>query len=182
MTNRFQPRRSLRTALVTTLLLTALAALTGCREETLAIGNPAPALAATDPAGEPASLDTWRGRPLFLTFWSDGCSSCVAEMKELETLAQANAGRVAVVAVNVDAEPPDMREIGRRYGLSFPLLRDSLGISKERYEVVGTPTSVLIDARGRIVSRHVGMRQPGALASDFASLSAPTRMPATPGT
>ena len=179
MTNQFQLRRGLRTALATALLLAVLA---GCREDKLAIGDPAPALAATDPAGEPASLDTWRGRPLFLTFWSDGCSSCVAEMKELQTLAQANNGRVAVVAVNVDAEPPDMREIGQRLGLSFPLLRDSLGISKERYEVAGTPTSVLIDASGRILSRHVGMRKPDELAGDFALLSAPTPTSVAPDT
>jgi peroxiredoxin len=177
--NQLQPRRGLPAALATALLLAALA---GCREEKLAIGDPAPALAATDPAGEPASLDTWRGRPLFLAFWSDGCSSCVAEMKELEKLAQANGGRVAVVAVNVDAEPPDMREIRQRLGLSFPLLRDSLGISKERYDVAGTPTSVLIDAHGRILSHYVGMRKPADLAGDFAALSASTRMSATPGT
>jgi peroxiredoxin len=179
MMSQFQPRRGLRAALAAALLLAVLA---GCREDKLAIGEPAPALAATDPAGEPASLDTWRGRPLFLTFWSDGCSSCVAEMKELETLAQANGGRVAVVAVNVDAESPDLREIRQRLGLSFPLLQDSLGISKERYDVAGTPTSVLIDARGRILSHYVGMRKPDELAGDFAALNASTRSSAAPGT
>lgn len=179
MTNQFLPRRGLCAALATTLLLVVLG---GCREEKLAIGDLAPALAATDPAGEPISLDAWRGQPLFLTFWSDGCSSCVAEMKELEILAQANSGRVAVVAVNIDTEPPDMREIRQRLGLSFPLLRDSLGISKERYDVAGTPTSVLIDARSRILSRHVGMRKPDELVGDFASLNASERKSATPET
>ena len=180
MTNRFQPRRGLLRAALTTALL--LAALAGCREYKLAIGEPAPALAAINPAGEPASLDTWRGRPLFLTFWSDGCSSCVAELKVLETLAQANNDRVAVVAVNVDAEPPDVQEIRQRLGLSFPLLRDSLGISKERYEVAGTPTSVLIDARGRILSHYVGMRKPDELVGDFALLSAPAPTSVAPDT
>jgi len=179
MMNQLQPRRGLRAALAAALLVAVLA---GCREDKLVVGAPAPALAATDPAGEPASLDTWRGQPLFLTFWSDGCSSCVAEMKELETLAQANDGRVAVVAVNVDAEPPDMREIRQRLGLSFPLLRDSLGISKERYDVAGTPTSVLIDAHGRILSHYVGMRKPDELAVDFALLSASTPTSAAPDT
>ena len=73
MTNQFQPR--LRAALTTALLLVVLG---GCREEKFAIGDLAPALAATDLAGEPASLDTWRGQPVFLTFWSDSCSSCIA--------------------------------------------------------------------------------------------------------
>ncbi len=177
MTNQFQPR--LRAALTTALLLVVLG---GCREEKFAIGDLAPALAATDLAGEPASLDTWRGQPVFLTFWSDSCSSCIAEMKELNMLAQTNGGRIAVVAVNIDAEPPDMREIQQRYALSFPLLRDSLGISKERYEVIGTPTSVLIDARGRILARHVGMRKPDELVGDFASLSASTRTSVAPDT
>jgi len=177
MTNQFQPR--LRAALTTALLLVVLG---GCREEKLAIGDLAPALAATDLADEPTSLDALRGQPVFLTFWSDGCSSCIAEMKELNMLAQTNGGRIAVVAVNVDAEPPDMREIRQRYALSFPLLHDSLGISKERYEVIGTPTSVLIDVRGRILAHHVGMRKPDELVGDFASLSASTRTSVAPDT
>lgn len=41
---------------------------------------------------------------------------------------------------------------------TFPPLQDSLGISLERYDVVGTLTSVLIDASGRAF-RHVGTRQ-----------------------
>ena len=179
MTKQFQPRRGLRTVLASALLLVVLA---GCQEDKLVVGDQAPALAATDSAGEPASLDAWRGRPLFLTIWSDGCSSCVAEMKELEKLTQANDGRIVVVAVNVDAEPPDMRELRQRLSLSFPLLRDSLGISKERYDVAGTPTSVLIDAQGRILSRYVGMRTRDELAGDFAALNASARTSAAPGT
>lgn len=157
-----------------------LASLAGCREEQLAIGQPAPALAATDPAGEPTSLDAWRGRPVFLAFWSNTCGSCIAEMKQLETLAHTHANRVTVVAVNVDAAPPNLPDIRRRHGFSFPLLQDSLGISRERYEVVGTPTTVLIGADGRVLAHHVGAQAPEQLATAFATLTASLRTPTSP--
>jgi peroxiredoxin len=173
----FPPR--LRGVLAAAFLLAALA---GCREEKLVVGEPAPALAATDPAGEPASLAAWRGQPVFLTFWSAGCGSCIVEMKQLETLARAHDGKVAVVAVNVDAAPPNVQEIRRRHGFTFPLLQDSLGISLERYAVIGTPTSVLVDARGRVVSHHVGMQTPAELSNAFSALAASAPVPATPGT
>ena len=171
--------KSLRVALCTTLLLVSLA---GCQEEKLVVGQPAPTLAATDPAGEPASLAAWRGKPVFLTFWSAGCGSCIVEMKQLETLARAHDGKVAVVAVNVDAAPPNVQEVRRRHGFSFPLLQDSLGISLERYDVVGTPTSVLIDASGRALSRHVGTQTPAELSNAFSALAASAPVPAAPGT
>ena len=167
----------LRGALAAAFLLAALA---GCREEKLVVCEPAPALAATDPAGEPASLAAWRGQPVFLTFWSAGCGSCIVEMKQLETLARAHDGKVAVVAVNVDAAPPNVQEVRRRHGFTFPLLQDSLGISLERYAVVGTPTSVLVDARGRVVSHHVGMQTPAELAADFAVLAASAGISSAP--
>ncbi|MFT3850350.1 MAG: TlpA disulfide reductase family protein [Propionivibrio sp.] len=76
--------------------------------------------------------------------------------------------------------PPDMRQFSQRHGFSFPLLQDTLGITRERYAVVGTPTSVLIDADGHTLSSHVGARTPDELAGDFAMLDASMRAASAP--
>jgi hypothetical protein len=47
-----------------------------------------------------------------------------------------------------------------KHGSSYPVLRDRPNITRERYQVIGTPTSVLNDAGGRVLERHQGWRKP----------------------
>ncbi|MDR2128853.1 MAG: TlpA family protein disulfide reductase, partial [Burkholderiaceae bacterium] len=62
--------------------------LTACKEEVARLGDAAPELAALDLHGNPAKLAQWRGKPLYLNFWSAGCAVCLNEMPRLETLSR----------------------------------------------------------------------------------------------
>ena len=55
--------------------------------------------------------------------------------------------------------------------MKYPVLRDQMKITQERYQVIGTPTSVLIDPQGRVLEWHQGMRKPAELAATFARLA-----------
>lgn len=59
-----------------------------CKDEVAAIGQKAPDIAAYDLQGKEVKLDDWKGTRL-LTFWSETCGRCVAELKEFEKLAEA---------------------------------------------------------------------------------------------
>lgn len=151
------------------LLLVVL--LGGCKEEKLAQGAPAPALAAFDLHGKDASLESWKGKRVYLNFWSASCGGCLAEMDSLQALSQQWGDKIVVVAVNTDPDSVNINALLAKHQITYPVLRDQLKITQERYQVIGTPTSVLIDERGRVLSLHQGARNLPELQETFTQLA-----------
>lgn len=152
-------------------LFVLLVALTGCKEEKLALGEPAPALAAFDTQGREATLARWQGKGVYLNFWSASCGGCLAEMETLEKLSKQWGEKLVVVAVNTDGEEVDIAPLLAKHHITYPVVRDQLKITQERYQVIGTPTSFLIDAKGRVIDTHQGARNEQGLAETFRKLA-----------
>lgn len=143
--------------IVNKLIVPALALLLcACTEEVAHVGAPAPEIAAVDLRGEPVKLERWQGKSVFLSFWSATCGACIAEMPYLEALSREYRGKVEVVAINIDPGDASLQPILERQGVSFPVVRDSLGMTRERYLVVGTPTAFMIGADGIVKGTFVG--------------------------
>lgn len=152
-------------------LLGTLLLVAGCKEEQVQVGARAPALAAYDLSGQQVELARWQGKQVYLNFWSSGCGGCLAEMATLEKLSQTYADNVVVVAVNTDADGIDIAPLLAQQHISYPVIRDQLGITKERYQVIGTPTSFLIDATGKVTAQHEGARNEQQLTAVFQQLA-----------
>ncbi len=43
-----------------------------------------------------------------------------------------------------------------KVGVTFPVLLDDAGVSKDVFKIQGTPTNLVIDRQGRIIFRHLG--------------------------
>ncbi|MFD3232229.1 TlpA family protein disulfide reductase [Rahnella aceris] len=151
--------------------LVAVTLLAGCKQDNVALGKEAPALAAYDLQGEQASLDRWKGKTVYLNFWSVSCGGCVSEMATLEKLSKTYGDKIVVVAVNTDAEQVDLRPVLSQRQIGYPVVRDQLGITQERYAVIGTPTSFLIDAQGKVTAVHQGARNAQALTMLFQQIA-----------
>ncbi len=146
-------------------LIVLFTLLAGCRQEQVSIGNTAPPLAAFDLQGQQVNLDRWQGKAIYLTFWSASCGGCIAEMATLEKLRQQGTGNLVIVAINTDSDNTDIQSILARHPVSFPVLRDQLGITQERYLVTGTPTAFLINASGDVIDQYQGMRDAQTLST-----------------
>ncbi len=106
--------------------------------------------------GEPVSIETFRGRPLLLTFWATWCGPCRAELPELQRLYDELAGRGFVVAaVNVDRSPRGVETFLERLRLTLPVYRVDQG-TLARLGVRSIPMNVLLDAEGRVVRLFQG--------------------------
>ena len=70
-------------------------------------------------------LDDWKGTRL-LTFWSETCGRCVAELKEFEKLAEANPDKVQLIAINVDGDKVDTKAVVAKRQLTLPVIKDQL--------------------------------------------------------
>lgn len=126
-----------------------------CKDEVAAIGQKAPNIAAYDLQGKEVKLDDWQGTRL-LTFWSETCGRCVAELKEFEKLAEANPNKVQLIAINVDGDKVDTKAVVAKRQLMLPVIKDQLKITAERYQLIGTPTSFVITPEGNIQAKYEG--------------------------
>ncbi|HET7445357.1 MAG TPA: TlpA disulfide reductase family protein [Solirubrobacterales bacterium] len=113
-------------------------------------GKPAPPLptAVLQPPRE--SLASLRGEPVLVNFWASWCEPCRQEAPELERFQHSLRG-AHLVGVDYTDREASGRDFVRENGWSFPILDDPDGVYGARYHLPGLPTTVVLDADGRIV-------------------------------
>ncbi|KGQ71233.1 hypothetical protein A1D23_08595 [Chelonobacter oris] len=149
------------------LLFSALFALliTACDEQHATVGQNAPELATFSLHGETVKLaDAVKQKPLFMTFWSETCGGCIAEMLELQRLQQLYPDKLDFLAINIDGKEADTAAVAKQRGITLPIVKDQLGITAERYQVIGTPTSFLISQDGVLQQKMEGFDHENLLA------------------
>lgn len=108
-----------------------------------------------DLGGKEIAFTSSSGKPALLFFWATWCPFCVKELpglqKEYPGLKSAG---IEVLAINV-GEPKERVEkfLSKKERLEFPILLDSDSRVAPAYDLVGIPTFILIDAKGKIRSR-----------------------------
>ena len=109
--------------------------------------------------GAPArqvDLAAFAGQPVVLNFWASWCVPCRKEMPALQRAATRFAGRVAFVGVNHQDSERDALELVERSGVQYPSGYDPDGSVARDFELFGMPTTVFIDAQGRILATRTG--------------------------
>ena len=123
----------------------------------LGIGARVPTYGAVTLRGDTARIGP--GEPVtVLNVWATWCTSCREEMRTLESLYDSFATRgVRVVAVSVDrGDDARVRRYAEREGLRFIVAHDPDELVQERFQVVGVPTTLVLDSSGTLRWQHVG--------------------------
>ncbi len=121
-------------------------------------GSPAPKILFEDPAGEPASIADFRGKPVLLNLWATWCGPCVVEMPSLDALAAREPG-VQVLALSQDMnghQKVDAFFAQREFKKLEPYIDAELSMMSA-LGISTLPTTILYDANGREVWRMTGM-------------------------
>ncbi len=119
---------------------------------------PAPQTGFTDGSGRSVSLGAFRGKVVLLNFWATWCPPCVWEMPKLNNLqARLRGEGLAVVTVSVDREGyAVVKPFLERHGLGhLKAYLDAKYNLMRQFGYEGLPTTVLIDAHGRVVGKMV---------------------------
>jgi cytochrome c biogenesis protein CcmG/thiol:disulfide interchange protein DsbE len=117
------------------------------------------------------SLEDYRGRVVVLNFWASWCEPCREESPLLDRWHERMKGRGGTV-LGVDALDivGDARDFIREYELSYPMLRDGEGETRESFGIVGFPETFVIDGRGRIAAVRRGPVDEAFMRSEVAPL------------
>lgn len=121
--------------------------------------KPVPDLAFEDDRGGSRRLGDFRGKIVLLNVWATWCVPCREEMPALDRLQRELGGPgFEVVALSIDTGGVAVvkgfyEEIGIR---SLPIYVDASMRATSALGTVGLPTTLLIDAEGREIGRHIG--------------------------
>jgi hypothetical protein len=66
---------------------------------------------------------------------------------------------VDIIVVDASNREEMTRDVASEISLSLPVLLDDKDVSHDKYELYATPTTLIVDSRGRIVFKHVGFAE-----------------------
>ena len=142
---------------------------------TAALGERAPEVALTDFEGESFSLQDYEGRPVVMNFWASWCPFCVAEMPDFEKVHRSLSEEVVFLGIDqcesCQGGSRDAAErLARETGVSYRLAEDPNGSVFIAFGGSSMPTTIFIDANGRVVESVGGMLSEGQLRDYIARL------------
>jgi thiol-disulfide isomerase/thioredoxin len=123
--------------------------------------EPAPTFKFTGLDGKPVTLANSKGKVILLNFWATWCGPCRAEIPDLVGLQNKYKDRLQILGLVVEDEDQDaIKEFSEKSGINYPVAIATDDIRMQYGGIVALPTSFLLDAEGRIVQKHEGLRDP----------------------
>jgi cytochrome c biogenesis protein CcmG/thiol:disulfide interchange protein DsbE len=99
----------------------------------------------------------YRDRWVLVNFWASWCKPCEEESPALERFYRRHrSDRFTVLGIDTRDLTGDGRTFVRRFGLSYPQLRDGDGAAARDFGTTGVPETFLVDPDGRVALIHRG--------------------------
>lgn len=139
--------------------------------------KPLPPVAMTFLDGSKPKLADFRGKVILGVFWSVSCETCVDEIPHLNALYEKHKqNNFVVIGFDMPYDRPDwtakfVKERPIKYPVSLDLEGD---IARAFGGIEATPTTVLIDKKGRVVWKKLGRTNFAQLEAEIQSLEKET--------
>ena len=119
----------------------------------------APGFSITDMDGETFTLDSTRGKWVFLHFWASWCGPCREEMPAIQRMSEKlDNNQFEIVLINTAEDEDTIFSFLGEIGMDMNSLMDADGQVTEKYQPRGLPTTILIDPRGNVQYQAIGGR------------------------
>ena len=110
--------------------------------------------------GKQVSLSDFRGKIVFLNFWTTWCPTCRVEMPSMEKLHQKFRDKnFAMVTVNIQESGPQVKKFFKKYNLTFTALLDTTGEIAFGLGIASIPTTLILDKSGLPIGAVMGPRE-----------------------
>lgn len=109
-----------------------------------------------DKDGNLTTLESLKGKVIFINFWATWCPPCIAEMPSIDKLHKDMGDEIAFVMVSLDQDFESAKAFDKRKGYNLPIYTPASNLPK-MYQSSSIPTTFVIDAKGNLVLTHKGM-------------------------
>ena len=150
------PRSTSRMKIIGVLLAVILSAVAYV---SLSGNKAAPDVTFVNLQGTKIPLSSLRGKVVMVNFWATSCATCVKEMPQMvDTYQRYKSKGLDFVAVAMSDDPPNyVVNYAQTRQLPFTVALDPQSTLAQAFgDVKMTPTTFLIDKKGRIIKRYLG--------------------------
>lgn len=124
--------------------------------------------------GTAVDATTLAGKVTVLNFWYAACAPCRVEAPDLQSLYEEFKPQGTVFyGVNIRDEQPTAEAFERSFGLAYPSMNDKDGgvlLALTKFvPPAAVPTTLVLDKKGRVSARILGLADKGTLKSLLAS-------------
>jgi len=121
--------------------------------------------------GQPLSLATARGKIVLLNFWATWCGPCRAEIPDLIALQQKYKDQLQIIGLTVDDDDASViKQVVDETHINYPVAMASPEVRLQYGGIAALPTSFVLDAQGRVVQKHEGLRDPALYETEIRAL------------
>lgn len=107
--------------------------------------------------GESMSFADLPDGPVVLNFFASWCPTCIAEMPDFETVHQNFAGDVTFLGLATQDRVESAVRLVEQTGITYQVGNDQNGDIFSLFGGLGMPTTVFIDAEGKVAKVHTGV-------------------------
>ncbi len=127
------------------------------------VGDALPAVAVTPlDGGAEVDLSQIEG-PAVVNLWATWCAPCRKEIPDFQAVHEARGDTVRFVGINIGQGADEIGEYLGEIGATYDQFIDEEGFVQTELAATSMPTTVVIDADGVIVTRHLGPMDQDAL-------------------
>lgn len=107
--------------------------------------------------GKEVSLSDFKGKRVFLNFWTTWCPSCKLEMPDIQKLYQeTKSSDLVILSIDIGEDANTVKKFITENNYKFKFLLDKSQDVAVNYNITSIPTSFFIDKDGNIISKKIG--------------------------
>lgn len=127
------------------------------QQQLLTVGNEAPLFTLKDINGNDVSLESFRGKYVFIDFWASWCRPCREENPNLVAVYKEFGGEnFEIISVSLDETEEEWKTAVAEDGLSWTMLYDAEGsVAQKLYAVQSIPSTWMLDREGKIIYKDL---------------------------
>ncbi len=113
--------------------------------------------------GPPVDLAALAGRPTVVNVWASWCGPCRREMPGMQQVYREHGGDVRFLGVSTRDNPQAAAAFVEDLGVTYPQVIDQDGRLVRHLSAPGLPVTLVLDAQGRVNTKHIGEMKPDQL-------------------
>lgn len=109
--------------------------------------------------GKFVQLSDFKGKIVIIDFWATWCGPCRKGIPDLVSIQNDYKNDVVVLGISLDGDKTKKNIVPfiKQYGINYPILYGTEEVVKNYGDIQAIPTSFIIDRKGNIVDKHVGL-------------------------